>query len=182
MDVYRIAKPKRRARGRSSLAHWPASRTQESRSLRKAGTTTPPAPPSTWPGHLASPAAHPMPPRSCISQAAAYGRYRWPVADPTAHPWASCCRLIPGWLLRDACCARAGARCTARRRNRIGSVMRRLVHTSYVKYAGVRGYTATPQNRCNNNSQIQTKRYNVLQCWHSDFSCPKAIEFGEDAG
>jgi len=40
MDVRRIAKPKRRARGRSSLAHWPASRTLESRSPRKDGTTT----------------------------------------------------------------------------------------------------------------------------------------------
>ena len=32
MDVYRIAKLKRQARGRSSLAHWPASRTQEKKS------------------------------------------------------------------------------------------------------------------------------------------------------
>jgi len=134
MDVYRIAKPKRRARGRSSLAHGPASRTQESRSLRKAGTTTPPAPPSTWPGHLASPAAHPMPPRSCISQAAAYGRYRWPAASMgqllPAHP-----RVTPQRCMLRACgCT---VHCTEK------EPMGRLVHTSYVKYAGVYGYTAT---------------------------------------
>ena len=122
MDVYRIAKLKRQARGRSSLAHWPASRTQEKKSpegRNQNPTSAPNRPgpegPARPPGHLASPAALPT---RCHRARASVRRRHMDATAGRLHPWASCCRLIPGWLLRDACCARAGAQCTARRRNR----------------------------------------------------------------
>ena len=131
MDVYRIAKSKLRARGRSSpLTCQPKSPGRPERNnpttsaptQEPGGPARPPAPRRRHPRGLGtSPRprwAHPMPPLA---------------GPPAARVPASCCRL-----------RRCGCTAPARKGiDRISSVMGRLVHASYVKYAGVYGYTAT---------------------------------------